>query len=312
MMSNLRASLLWWLPLAALGCGGVTSALSTDAGGPGGDAPVGETSGETSGNEGRINEACAAVAKAMCDKRAACSGKLDATGVGVIRLFGTMAECLARSALQCGNAFRAPGSGHSLATEQQCVDAFVNYSCADFFAGNVPPSCEPAGARVNGTACAFNAQCKSGFCTGERKAACGTCAPEPAVNDSCAASDCGHGQYCDATTTTCKTPGGAGDACDSTDDCGYGLVCQSSAAAGGSGTCKTAAATVGAACGGTMPVCDGAQGLFCAGPAGSKTCVATTFVGDGAPCGVVSMGYAGCAAGACYTAKGQAGAAQPA
>jgi hypothetical protein len=290
------------LVAAAIGCGGVTPAASSDAAAA--DAP----GGETQAPEGKIAEACAAVAKAACDKRVACSSKIAPTGVGIIRMFGTMTECLARQQLQCLNAFHAPGSGHSLASEQECAQAFPGYSCADFFANNTPASCQPPGARLNGAACAFSAQCKSGFCTGEKRAQCGTCAPEPAVGDSCAATDCGRGQSCDATSMTCKLPGGAGDACDSNDDCGYGLVCVSAAAAGGAGTCKAAVADLGAPCGGMMPVCDGAQGLFCGGAMGAKTCVATMFVGDGAPCGVLAPDmFAGCTAGACYTATGQAG-----
>ncbi|HEV3032902.1 MAG TPA: hypothetical protein VG319_14735, partial [Polyangia bacterium] len=165
--------------------------------------------------EGRIIEACAAVAKATCDKRVSCSNKIDATGVGIVRQFGTMAECLTRQALQCLNAFRAPGSGHSLATEQECVAAFASYSCPDFFADAVPTPCQPAGSRVNGAACAFNAQCKSTFCTGEKNAVCGTCGPAPSVGASCVDSDCVRGQVCDDTTMTCKLFGVAGDPCDS-------------------------------------------------------------------------------------------------
>jgi hypothetical protein len=282
------------------------------AGGAGGapvDAPVADAPGaETPEMEGRITAACAAVAQAFCDKRVACSNKIDAPGVGVIRLFGTMTECLARQALQCTQAFHAPGSGHSLATAQECVSAFATYACADFFANNTPTSCQPAGSRIAGAACAFNAQCKSGFCTGEKNAQCGQCAPEPMVGASCTTSDCGHGQACDSTSMTCKAPGASGDPCDSGDDCGYGLACLSVAAAGGAGTCKPAGAAVGAACGGMMPVCDGTQGLACAGAVGMKTCVATTFVGDGQPCGPVAQGmFVGCAAGGCYTAKGLAG-----
>jgi hypothetical protein len=224
-------------------------------------------------------------------------------------MFGTMQECLARQALQCTSAFRAPGSGHSLATEQKCVDAFAAYSCADFFASNSPDVCQPPGARLNGAGCAFNAQCRTGFCTGERRAQCGTCAPEPAVGASCAASDCGRGQSCDATSMTCKAPGASGDQCDSNDDCGYGLVCAGNAAAGGAGTCKPAVEDPGAACGGMLPVCDGAQGLFCGGATGAKKCIATTFVAAGAACGLLAPdSFAGCTAAACYTATGLAGA----
>jgi hypothetical protein len=56
-------------------------------------------------------------------------------------------------------------------------------------------------------------------------------------------------------------------------------------------------------------VCDGVQGLFCAGATGAKTCAQTMFVGAGAACGPVTQSsFAGCTAGACYTAKGLAGA----
>src|SRR5450432_815032 len=275
---------------AAVGCGSVTPAGSPDGGAGGSqmqDAPSAEApppadapAAETPPSENRIVEACAAVAKAACDKRVSCSGDVNAAGVGVLRAFGTMAECLVRQALLCTSAFRAPGSGHSLATEQECV-----------------------------AACAFAAQCKSGFCTGEKNALCGTCAPAPAVGASCAASDCGRGQICDATTATCKAPGVAGDACDSGDDCGYALVCGGVAGtAGGARTCQTTVAKLGAPCGGTMPVCDGAEGLFCAGAMGAKTCTATTFVGAGMPCGVLSQdALAACTAGLCYAAKGLVG-----
>jgi hypothetical protein len=320
-MIKMRSSRLVLAVVVSLagGCGSVMAPASSDddggaAGGPadaapetgGADAPAGDTGGPA---ESRIAEACAVVAKATCDKRVACSNKVDATGAGIVRMFGTMAECLARQALQCVDAFRAPGSGHSLATEQQCVDAFTTYTCDDFFADNIPPACQPPGARVNGAACAFNAQCKSGFCTGEKNAVCGTCGPEPAVGASCADSDCGRGQVCDDTTTTCLKVGAAGDACNANGDCGYGLVCPNGGGtAGGGRTCVAAISMLGAACGGTMPVCDGTQGLFCGGAMGAKKCVATMFVGDGAPCGVLSQdAFAGCTAGGCYTAKGLAG-----
>jgi hypothetical protein len=74
------------------------------------------------------------------------------------------------------------------------------------------------------------------------------------------------------------------------------------------GTCQTAAGQVGAACGGTMPGCDGSLGLFCGGATGSKTCMAMTYVTDGMPCGDLSTtSHVGCVAGGCYIATGLAG-----
>jgi hypothetical protein len=305
MRSSRSRLVLFAAVTTALGCGGVTSAVSADGGADTqpGDGPSGETTAE-----GRIAEACAAVAKAACDKRVSCSGKINATGVGVIRMFGTMAECLTRQALLCMNAFRAPGSGHSLATEQECASAFAAYSCAEFFASSAPPACQPAGARVNGAGCAFDAQCKSDFCTGEKNAVCGTCGSMPAVSASCADSDCGRGQVCDGATTTCKATGVAGDPCDSGDVCGYGLICSGNAGTTANRVCQATLSDLGAACGGAMPVCDGAEGLFCGGAVGAKKCVAVTFVDTGMPCGVLSQdSFVGCTAGVCYTDKGTAG-----
>jgi len=288
----------------ALACGKVTPAKTGD------DASVTPPSSDAAAKETAptVAAACAELAKAECDKRVACTNKINATGAGIIRVFGTMTTCLAREALQCMATLTAPDSGHSTTKIEACAADYATFSCDDFYDTNPPDVCRPAGARDNGGACDYGAQCKSGYCANVKMALCGACADAPAVGASCATSDCARDQTCDGTTTTCKTPGKTGDACDS-DDCGYELNCSAvGALATGSKTCQATVEALGASCGGTMPLCDSLQGLFCAGVVTMKTCIAQTFVADGMPCGVVTGGYASCTAGACYTDKGLVGA----
>jgi hypothetical protein len=275
-------------------------APSTD----GTDGPAGETQPP----DELVAEACAAVAKAWCDERASCFGKVIKPSIDIVRLFGTTGECLARQQLLCVKTFRAPGSGHSLATEAQCAQDLASYSCADFYANDEPASCQPPGARVAGAACAFDAQCASGFCTGEREATCGTCAPEPVAGAPCTGIlDCGRGQICDQMSMTCMPPFASDEGCMLTvsgDSCAYGLTCDVPPAHMHLGQC-VAAGEPGASCNALdSSGCDLVQGVLC----GAYTCFAMTFVGDGAPCGWLSFGAtAGCTAGECYTATGLAG-----
>jgi hypothetical protein len=287
----------------AFGCGKVTPATTGDASPmttPSTDAAAMETGPS-------MAVACADLAKAECAKRVACTNKINATGAGILRAFGTMDACLTREALQCMATLTAPDSGHSTTKIEACVGAYAKLSCDDFYDANPPDACRPAGTRDNGGACDYGAQCKSGYCSNVKMALCGTCADAPAVGASCASSDCARDQICDGTTTTCKTPGKVGDPCDG-DECGYELNCSAvGVLATGSKTCQTTIDALGTACGGTMPLCDSLQGLFCAGVVAMKTCIAQTFVADGMPCGVVTGGYASCLGGGCYTDKGVVG-----
>ena len=292
--------------VVALGCGKVTPATTGDAAA----TPTSTSDAAAKDAAPSMAVACADLAKAECDKRVTCTNKINATGAGIVRVFGTMAACLTREALQCMATLTAPDSGHSTPKIEDCVAAYAALSCDDFYDTNLPDACRPVGARDIGGACDYGAQCKSGYCANVKMALCGMCADAPAVGASCATSDCARDQTCDSLTTTCKTPGRAGDACDS-DDCGYELTCSAvGVLATGSKTCQTTIDTLGTACGGTMPLCDSLQGLFCAGIVAMKTCIAQTFVSDGMPCGVVTGGYASCTAGACYTDKGLVGASE--
>jgi len=288
--SFIMSAVGWAVAISAFGCGQVT---------PGADAATAVTAAV----------ACADLAQAECAKRVACFDKINATGTGILRVFGTMDECLTREALMCTNGLAAPSTGGSPALTEQCAAAIPGEACADFYAENVPTPCTAKGPGAVGAACVFNGQCSTGYCSGTKSALCGTCAAPPADGAPCAASLCARDQLCDTNTLTCKTPLAAGAACDPTDSaCGYELSCPSSAAAT-THACEAAVATLGAACGGTMASCDAQQGLYCSGPNGAKTCVKTSYVGDGIQCGTLADGgFSACIAGGCYTDVGLAGA----
>jgi hypothetical protein len=220
-----------------------------------------------------------------------------------------MPTCLAREKLTCMDALVAPSTGNSPALVEKCVAEFVAYTCADFGDNNPPADCAPTGGRALDGACTFNGQCASGFCAKTKDTVCGTCAAAPVAGDSCVASNCGHDQVCvsNATGSLCQIRGALMAACDAGHPCGTGLSCVgANATTMVMGTCMGALNMVGAACGATLPGCDNTLGLHCGGPAGTgKTCLMTTLVGNGAPCGTMGDGsFVQCTQGDCYSATG--------
>jgi len=256
-----------------------------------------------------VDKACMDVAAARCTQRSMCSavGGATAAGASLVRTYGDMATCTAREALACRNGLAAHGTGNSADQVETCVAAFSTYSCQDFFDNNPPAACVVTGALAAGGACAFNGQCKSGYCQGTKNSMCGTCADPPAAGADCSTSTCWHNQRCVSQDQTCEGVVSMNGACDATHPCDNGLACVGDSATV-MGTCQPAGTTVGAACGGTMAGCDNTIGLYCAGAAGSKTCAEITFVGDGKACGQMSDGTrVACRAGECFTATGVAG-----
>jgi hypothetical protein len=172
---------------------------------------------------------------------------------------------------------------------------------------NIPPTeCAPVGTRINGQPCAFNGQCSTGFCSGNRLAACGICADAPKTGDSCATSFCGHNQICVDTTLICQVRGALNASCDAaTAPCGAGMTCTGAGTS--PKTCQMASTTLGATCGAGTPGCYFAEGLWCTGTTAPKTCGLIAYVAAGQPCGTLTDGsLAVCRAGACYTNTGPA------
>jgi hypothetical protein len=255
------------------------------------------------------DKACADLATARCQERSMCSAVGGGAGPGasLVRTYGDTQTCLARETLACKNGLGAPQTGQSPGKVASCAGDLPTFSCQDFFDNNPPADCVAAGARANGAPCTFNGQCLSSYCQGTKTSACGSCADPPQPGADCTGSTCWHSQRCVASTMTCAAVVSQNGACDASHPCDNGLACVGDTATT-MGTCQGAGTVVGAPCGGSMPGCDGTLGLYCAGPAGSKSCAAMALVGDGQPCGVLADGsHVGCAAGDCYTATGLAG-----
>jgi hypothetical protein len=254
-------------------------------------------------------QACQDLANAQCTKRLSCSNSQNTAGASIVHTFGSLENCVMQETLACTNGLSAPKTGNNAALVESCATAYSTYSCNDFFNNNPPSVCAPTGPGANGTACSFNAQCTSGYCSGTKNALCGSCAVAPSAGDSCASSSCGHGQSCVASTEQCEPVGSAASSCTDDTPCGNGLSCVGNDTATSTpGTCMAAVAQLSASCGGAMAGCNGTEGLFCAGASGAKTCIAITYVGDGMPCGDISASeHVECIAGGCYTTTGSAG-----
>jgi hypothetical protein len=248
------------------------------------------------------DQACGDVAQARCGKRMTCTN-----GTGITRTWGDMTTCLAREKLSCMIGLAAPATGNTPAQVEKCVVAMAGESCSDFLDNNPPSDCVAVGPRATGAACAFAGQCATSFCNANKITACGACGAMPVAATSCVTAACAHNQECVASTQTCQDLVAVSMPCSSDMPCGADLSCVG-ATATAMGTCMASSATMGMACGGTMPGCDGTKGLYCGGAAGSKTCKNINYVGADMPCGTLADGsYQGCAgAGTCYTATGVA------
>jgi hypothetical protein len=254
--------------------------------------------GSSNSNGVTTDKACSDIAQARCDKRMACT-----SGAGITRTYGDMATCLAREKLSCMIGLDAPMTGNTPSTTEACVAAFASYSCTDFLLNNPPVACIPTGPKPSGGTCAFAGQCASTYCSNNKTTVCGTCGTAPPVGSSCVSTSCARGQECVGLTNLCVIPGTSGAACNAQNPCAPDLGCVG-ATSTTMGTCMMASQTAGTACGTGLAPCDNTMGLYCGGPAGSKTCMTQTYVGDAQPCGTVSAGtIVGCAkSGSCYTA----------
>lgn len=275
------ASFLLAAPLTAaavllgFACGGSASnsspvasdAADTDAGVDGATDPI---------------AACAAYATARCEKLDGCTANLYSR-----EHFDSAATCAARGALACMSALAAADTAATASFFASCAEAIAATSCADLVDGtNTPQACVAlAGARADGRACAFNAQCQSAWCSTSRGDACGTCEPRPAAGAACSAdADCGgRGMLC-TKAGTCAVPVATSGACDDARPCGFGLTCVGKNATT-PGVCQPEATTVGATCDLKKAKGAGCQtelGLYC-GP--DDHCAAEALVAPPAACG---------------------------
>jgi hypothetical protein len=246
------------------------------------------------------DQACADVATARCQKMQECNPQ------GLLNTYGDLSSCESRQSANCVMNLAAPQTANTPAHTESCAQATPSQSCSDFALGNVPSACTPpAGPRDAGSPCSVSAQCATAYCLISRTSACGVCAPQPRVGDSCANNGCGPGLLCDSMTSQCVAPVGTGGSCTGSSVCAPGYTCIGNTDTT-TGTCVALATTVGASCdvadGGTR--CDGRQGLYCNVPQG-RVCAKVADATATLECGTVDGGVIDCTAGAfCQKAAG--------
>lgn len=238
-------------------------------------------------------QACNDVAAARCQKMQECNPQ------GLVNTYGDLSTCESRQSATCVTNLAAPQTANSPAHTEACAQATPGQSCSDFALGNVPSACTPpAGPRAAGSACSVSAQCATAYCLISRTSACGVCAAQPVVGDSCANNGCGPGLVCDNVTSRCAAPVIAGGACDDSSACAPGYTCIGNTETT-TGSCVALAAVVGASCdvadGGTR--CDGRQGLYCNVPEG-RICAKVATASTTLECGTVDGGVIDCTNGA--------------
>ncbi len=251
-----------------------------------------------------VTRACSDLATAQCTKLEECSSV-------ILRIkYGSVGVCEARMTTLCMNALAAPSTGNDAVKTEACAQAFPSWACTDYFnTANPPAACaQPTGALANGSACAFPAQCVTGFCAVPLNEACGTCAPAPTPGDSCAnLASCGtHDLVCLSPSRVCGTYGAAGAPCSASSACGAHLSCIGAQPAKGlPGRCETSMAQIGASCDPTFvkgPGCDYDAGLVCNGK--SRRCEPISVSPESGPCDSVNDQYGPCASsGRCSTSE---------
>jgi len=255
-----------------------------------------------------VTAACNASAAAVCGLQTKCNPAAQ------VQDYGDAGTCLARQKTSCIVSLVTPRTGANPAHTTGCAAAETLESCHDDLDLVIASACtQVTGPLTTGTACLRAGQCASGFCAIPPQSVCGTCAPPPAEGASCLAlTTCGQGLTChDGVCIRFVTADGG--ACDQeSKECGAGLQCVGSIAAG-TATCMPTATTVGATCDPTGTLfggCDTQLSLFCVSDEQLSTygtCQSKAVASDGMPCGGVHGIETLCASGTCVK-QGDAGA----
>lgn len=230
-------------------------------------------------------EAASSLARALCNRVAACSSALMEIS------WGNRDACV--SGLTEATLFEigAPGSSTTAESVEQCAADLGALSCERFIAADLPASCAPGtGARADGEPCAHSAQCTSHFCGRRDGDGCGACSPEPKPGEPCVRGACPRALRCTA-GGTCERPRALGEPCDLRFFCREDLSCFE-------GVCQPAGAP-GAVCDGqelSAPSCNlVVTGALC--QPDTRRCEPVVLADAGAPCGVTEAGFALCRGG---------------
>ena len=253
------------------------------------------------GTDVTADQACTAVAHSRCTQLMTCSP------ADLAIRWPDLATCETRETLSCTESQAAPKTAATPSRTDACAGELNMQTCVAFQSGVMsPPDClSPSGPGLDASACGFNGQCSSGFCSTPSNALCGTCTAPPVAGDSCASQACGPTMNCVTATQLCQVPVALSGACNKDMPCGVSLICVGDTTTV-MGTCMQRIATAGTACDPATKTganCDPNVGLVC--DTAMKVCVTQPIAAAGAPCGAVTTAETRCTAGAtCYVPDG--------
>jgi hypothetical protein len=231
------------------------------------------------------DQAAADAANAFCSRVSACVPALTSLQ------WGDASTCTSKYKNVLLGTLHATGTSATPASLEACAQAIPGASCDDLLDRNLPDPCRAkAGSLMDGQACGDNSQCTGKMCNIAPGKICGVCSAPAAAGAACQSNeDCDYGLDCvgAAAMKVCTARAAAGQPCDGAHTCLPTLACKA-------GTCGTPD-PADTACVAGKDTCDTAHGVFC-NPISSK-CVKVTFAKPGGTCGIVSDGIVLCESG---------------
>jgi hypothetical protein len=205
--------------------------------------------------------------------------------------WGDVATCTSKYKNVLLGTLHATGTSATAASLEACAQAIPAASCDDVLGRNLPDACKAkSGSLMDGQACGDNSQCMGKMCNIAPGKICGACSSPAAAGGACQSNDdCDYGLECGggAAMKVCTARVAAGQACDAMHPCLSTLACKA-------GTCGTPD-PAGTPCAAGKDTCDTAHGVFC-DPI-TSACVQVTFAKPGGTCGIISSGIVLCESG---------------
>jgi hypothetical protein len=242
---------------------------------------------------------CNDAAKNACDKLAMCQPFI------LKIVYGDVAACQARYALDCVDAQPIPGNTTTPAAIAACLAAQAAQTCADYLNDAPVPACDLKGAAPNGDPCVDGRQCMSGNCSRGPLDSCGVCSAFVPEGGTCPSNlpACAPGLACvgrtGATTGVCTKAVGMAASCLRA-PCLAGLYCNAA------NVCVPELTTAGAVCDPMDDACDVVgKELTC--QASMLKCVPITYAPVGGVCNdvVACTGSAICQAASMAATEGK-------
>ena len=251
------ASVVVFLAAACVtACAGTTSSSPSDT--PAGTADGGKAATNTAPPAASSTTAAATADSACADfAHAHCARQQTCLPYDFSVAWGDTTTCEERMKVGCAARFSEAGVTNKPDGLAACAKALPGVACDSFSVNVLPAECQSAGTLTDGSACAHDEQCVTGFCKKASFGQCGSCAARVKEGEFCSqAADCALGLVC--ANASCHKPVTEGAECSRASDCMPGLVCPS-------GKC-TKGQPEGSSCGeepGLPDPCDRASGVVC-------------------------------------------------